>query len=222
MNDGVVSAAAYTRTASPTAVVAKAATATVPAATKATAAAEAQDDADSDEATVITLGEMVKIEGAGAAVSGNIINITAGGNYRLSGTLANGTVQVNTTESVKLTLSGAKITNASGPAIYVANADKVTIVLAEGTTNSLTDGKTYTLGEAKGALFSNDTLKIKGSGALVVTGNAQHGIASDDNIVIEGGNITVSAAVDGLHANNNITVNGGTIKIVKANDGLRE
>jgi hypothetical protein len=220
VNDGVVSAASYARTPSPTVSVT---TATVAVATKsAPAVAEAQDEADSDEAAVITLGETVKIEGAGAVVSGNIIQITTGGDYRLSGTLANGMVQVNaaTTESVKLILSGAKISNASGPAIYVANADKVTIVLAEGTTNSLTDGKTYTLDEAKGALFSNDTLKIKGAGALVVTGNAQHGIASDDNIVIEGGNITISAAVDGIHANNNITVNGGTIKIVKANDGL--
>jgi hypothetical protein len=173
-----------------------------------------------DDAVSITLANTITVNGAGASVSGNTVNITAGGTYSISGTLTNGMIKVDTTGNVVLILNGANLTNASGPAIHVQNAKEITVVLADETTNHLADGKTYTASEAKGTLFSNDTLVIKGNGALVITGNYQHGISSDDDVIITSGNIIISAATDGIHANNNITVEGATIHITKANDGL--
>ncbi len=173
-----------------------------------------------DGAVVIALGDTITVSGSGASVQGSTVSVTAGGAYIVSGTLANGAIHVDTTARVELILNGADITNASGPAIYVANAKKLTLVLAEGTTNHLTDGASYADPEAKGALFSNDSLEIKGNGALVVTGNYKHGIASDDDVVISGGDITIAAVTDGVHANNNITVEGGSITITDAIDGL--
>jgi hypothetical protein len=153
------------------------------------------------------------------AVNGTTINITKGGDFTVSGALSNGMICINTTEKVKLRLNGTSITNTSGPAIYVKNSKKVFISLEAGTMNYITDGASYSI-EAKGAIFSNDSLEIKGSGSLSVKGNFKHGICSDESIKVESGTINISADKDGIHANNNVKVDGGTINITKANDGI--
>jgi len=168
----------------------------------------------------INLGTTITYSGTGISVSGTTVTITAGGDHTVSGTLTDGMIFVNTTERVKLRLSGVNITNKSGPAIFISNADKAFITLVENTVNYLTDGTTYSV-EAKGALFSNDTLEIKGNGTLHVTGNYKHGIACDDDIIIENGIIIIDKAVkDGIHVNNNLTVNGGNITITASSDGI--
>jgi hypothetical protein len=183
--------------------------------------ADSLQDSVADE-TVITLGDPITVDGPGAVVSGSTVTIISGGVYRAIGTLTNGMIEVNTTEEVRLVLDGVVITHASGPAISVTNAEKVSLVLADGTTNTLTDSAVYSDTSLKSTLFSNDTLEISGNGALVVTGNYKHGIASDDDLIIDGGSITIVSAIkDGLHANDNITINGGTIHVIQAgSDGM--
>jgi hypothetical protein len=176
------------------------------------------DDWESNLGT-ITMGTTITYTGTGVSTNGSTIYITDGGDFTVTGDLPNGQIYVNTTEKVKLRLSGVNITNSTGPAIYFCNADKAFITLTEGTSNSLTDGATYTDTNAKATLFSNDTLEIKGAGSLTVVGKYKHAIASDDDVIIENGNITITAAVkDGIHANNNVTVNGGTLKITATSD----
>lgn len=173
--------------------------------------------APSDE-VVITLGDPITANGPGVTISGSTATIVAGGTYRVTGTLADGMLAINTTETVEVILDNASITNTTGPAIKVIDAPGVSVVLASSSTNTLVDGPSYS--GAKGTLFSNDPLVISGDGALMVTGHFKHGIVSDDTVVIEGGRITISATTDGIHANDNITVNGGTIDVTQSNDGL--
>jgi hypothetical protein len=162
---------------------------------------------------MITLGNPILVVGTGATVSGNTVTITAGGTYCVSGVLADGMVEVNTVGAVTLNLNGVTLTHTTGPAINVTAAAEVMLVLADGTTNTLSDGAAYSI-DAKGTIFSNDTLIVSGGGALAITGRYKHGIASDDDLIINGGSITiVSSVTDGFHANDNITVNGGTIVI---------
>ncbi len=183
-------------------------------------AGAAQESADDE--TVITLGDPITVVGSGVVVSGTTATITAGGTYRATGTLADGMLGVNTTEEVVLILDGASITHSSGPAVSVTNAVKLSLVLADGSSNTLVDGASYSDTSLKATLFSNDTLEISGNGALTVTGNYKHGVASDDDLIISGGSLTIVSAVkDGFHANDNITVSGGTIHVTQASsDGL--
>ncbi len=179
------------------------------------------EDAWKENVGKISLGTQITCTGKGASVNGTTINISAGGDFEVVGTLANGMICVNTTEKVKLRLNGCSITNSNGPAIYFQNVDKGFITVEKGTTNSLTDSKTYSSAnsEADAVLFSNDDLEIKGAGALNITGNFKHGISSDDDIKIENGNITInSAPSDGIHCNNTIEVTGGTLNITAASD----
>jgi len=167
-----------------------------------------------DTGTVISLGDPITVVGAGATVNGSTVTINAGGAYRATGALADGMIEVNTTEEVTLTLDGVIINHSSGPAISVTEAARLSLVLADDSTNVLADGASYSDTSLKAALFSNDPLEIWGSGALQITGKYKHGIASDDDLIISGGAITIlSAATDGFHANDNIAIHGGTLTI---------
>jgi hypothetical protein len=170
----------------------------------------------------INLGSSITYTGTGIQVNGSVVNITAGGDHTVKGTLSNGMIYVNTTEKVKLRLSGANITNSNGPAIYCQNADKLFITIEGDTTNTLSDGTAYSDQNAKGTIFSNDDLEIKGNGTLNITANYNHAISGDDDIVIENGIINVKSAVnDGIHSNGALNIKGGTLNITATKDALQ-
>lgn len=169
-------------------------------------------------ATAITLGAASTVKGSGATVSGNTVSITEGGNYTVSGTLTGGMINVNTAGKVYIQLSGARITNATGPALMVTNAKRITLTLKDGTTNYMADGASANENDA--VIFTNDTLEINGTGALTVEGNNKEGISSDDDIIISGGTIRVASKDDGLNAHDDITFNGGFVYIVAGGDGI--
>ena len=116
----------------------------------------------------------------------SVVNINAAGEYVLSGTLTDGqiVVDVGDDEKVQLYLDNAEITNHSGSAILVQNAEKVVITLVAGTVNTIADGTNYTdldaSGEPDAAIFSHDDLTINGDGSLTVQANYADGIASRD------------------------------------------
>ena len=189
-----------------------------------------EDDVDSDaDASYIYLqGDAISFEGSGATVEGSTVTITAAGTYSVSGTLNKGQILVNSTdaEKVNIILNGATITNTSSAPIFILNAEKTVISLASGTVNTLTDGSTYVYADAQttepnAAIFSNDDLTINGEGALVVNANYNNGIASDDDLKITGGTLTVTAVNDGIKGKSSLTVKGGVITVNAGSDGLQ-
>ncbi len=185
-----------------------------------TPTATIDEEAWKNNTGTIELGDTIKVSGEGISVNGSVVTITAGGDHLVTGTLNSGMIYVDTTERVKLRLNGVNIKNPNGPAIYFYNVDKGFITIEKGTVNYLSDGSKYTDEGAKAALFSNDDLELKGKGTLYVTGNYKHGIASDDDIIIENGDIYVTAVTDGLHANSGIKIKGGNITVTAKSDAI--
>ncbi len=165
---------------------------------------------------VIDLGSR-SVNGGGAAFNGNVLSITQTGTYILSGSLPDGMIEVSTPDKVKLKLNGVSVTNSAGPALQVTNAKRLTMTLIEGTANYFTGGDEFN----DGAIFTNDTLEIKGAGALHVTGTVRHGISSDDDIVIKNGDIHINALKTGMMANDDITISGGTLHVVGGTNGMK-
>ena len=165
----------------------------------------------------------VEVTGDGISVSDNIITISKGGDFEVTGKLDDGQIVIDTEEKVKLRLSGMSLTNKNGSAVYVKNADKAYITLTDNTKNTLTDGENYTSGDEneKGCITSRDNFEIKGSGSLTVNGNYNHGIFSSNSIEIGNGNITVNAKNDGIHANDTLAISGGTVNVTAEGDGLQ-
>lgn len=159
--------------------------------------------------------------GNGITVNDNVVLITEGGDFEVTGENENAMIHVNTKYKVKLRLNGVKLTNPTGPAIFFENTNKSFITISKGSENYITDGSEYSV-DAKAAIFSNDDIEIKGEGTLYVTSKAHHGIASDDDIKIEEGTIIINAEEkDGIHANNTIKILGGDITITAKGDGIQ-
>lgn len=161
---------------------------------------------------------------SGVTASGGTVTITEADVYRVSGSLA-GQLRVEAPEDalVVLILDGADISNGSGAAIEVVSADDVAIHLAAGSTNTVSDANSYADdAEANAAIYADTDLTISGTGSLAVQGNGNDGITSKDDLVILGGDLTVTAADDALRGKDALAVEGGTLVLHAAGgDGLK-
>lgn len=175
---------------------------------------EEEDDSWKENTGTINLDTM-ETTGDGVSVSDNIITISKGGDFEVTGTLEEGQIIIDTEDKAKLRLSGMSLTNPNGAAVYVKNADKAYITITENTENTLTDGESYTSGDEneKACITSRDNLEIKGNGALTVNGNYNHGIDASDSMEIGNGNITINAKNDGIHVNDTLEISGGTLTL---------
>lgn len=184
-------------------------------------------DWDTAGATVITLsGETANVSGGGAyAYDGGVV-ITGAGHYVLSGTLTDGSVTVDTNEAAKVWLlfDGVDIACSDDACLRVNEADKVFLTLAPGSENALTSGAAYSEAAladgTDGTIFAHDDLTINGSGSLTVTAAYRHGIAANDDLVITGGTIAVTAPQDAIHANDSIRIREASITAAAGDDGV--
>lgn len=185
---------------------------------------------DEAAATMITLeGESITVDGGGAAAKDSILTITKAGTYVVSGTLANGQINIAaaSTDTVRLVLKDAHVANQTGAAIYASQCRKLIVTLAEATSNSLTDGGANYLyedtanEEPNAALFSKDDLTINGNGSLTVNAGFNNGIGTKDHLLIVSGNITVTAANHGLRGNDSLTLLAGDLRITAGKDGMQ-
>jgi len=173
---------------------------------------------DSTATHVVLDGRNIEVAGEGAeATDGNLI-ISGEGTYVISGVLDDGQIIVDAgdADKIRIVLNGASITCADNAAIYIKAADKVFITVAEGTENTLEDGAEYVLDDENnvdGVIFSKEDLTINGSGTLNINGNYQHGIASNDDLVITGGNMNITAVRDALNGKDCVKIKDGILNL---------
>lgn len=184
------------------------------------------DDLTWDVSTEVTIDLSNPTATDGVTVENGVITITAAGNYRLTGTLADGQVVVAAGDEdvVRLILDNASITNSDGAAIDAESANETIIYTEAGTTNTVTDGSTYAAtGEEDpdAALYARTDLTLAGEGTLTVTGNYGDGIASVDGLTIAGGTIEVTATDDGIKGKDYVDILGGTIDVTATSDGIK-
>lgn len=184
---------------------------------------------DSSEAVPITLnGDSIIADSSNVTVNGSTAAITAAGVYRLSGSLADGQIIVDTADegTVQLILDGVDLVSSTSAPIYVKNAKKVVILLADGSSNTITDGSSYVFNSAEedepnAAVFAKSDLSIAGSGSLTVNANYNDGISSKDGLIIAGGVITVNAVDDGIRGKDYLVINDANLTINSQGDGLK-
>ena len=141
----------------------------------------------------------------------------------LSGTSEDGSLTIYSWKKLGVVLNGLTLTNTDGPAINNQCGKAFYVVTAAGTANTLADGPAYVerAYDQKGTLFSEGQIYFLGTGSLTVNGAAKNAIASDDYIVIEGGEINVNVTSDGgrgIKVNDGITINGGQTTITTTGD----
>jgi hypothetical protein len=160
-----------------------------------------------------------KLPTGGVSFSNQVLSITEGGTYVLSGTL-NGQVSVSVSDKVVLVLKGVTITsnshgiiflkapeidqnNSINPSSFSVNLENVgaQLVIADGTENTV---KGANGGQYDGAIHTCVSLLIKGEtkgdGVLNVIGSGE-GIETDVHLFIDGGVIKVIGNDDAINCN---------------------
>ncbi len=180
---------------------------------------------DTTGASHITLnGDDAFAAGGAYTYDGNVI-ISSAGKYVLSGTLNDGSIIVDTSNTAKvwILLDSVNIRCSDGACLDVEQADKVFLSLAEGSENSLsTLGFSPEHQEAgmDGAIFARDDLTVNGSGSLTVSSAGESGIVCNDELVITGGKIAVTAAMDALHVNDDLRIMAAELDLNAGDDGI--
>lgn len=154
--------------------------------------------------------------------------ITSSGVYEITGTLDDGSLEVNVdktqdTGTVYLVLNNVDISSSDSAPINITEAKNVEIILADGSQNTINQEAITTEDTEfpSAAVFSRADLFIVGEGELSVTTAFNDGIASKDDLNVESGNITINAASDGLVGKDSVEINGGTIEISAGKDGIK-
>ena len=182
----------------------------------------------SDDATTVSSGSSDNSSTDdtvdGVTVDGNVITITSGGTYIISGTLSEGQLVVDADdEKVKLVLDNADITCATSAAIYVKSAGKTFITLAEGSENILMNTAEFEAiddNNIDAVIFSKDDLTLNGSGTLTINSENGHGIVSKDDLKITGGTYNITAASHALSGKDSVRIAEGTFNFVSGKDGI--
>lgn len=181
------------------------------------------------KATAVTLSESgAEIKGPGARFEKGVLTISTGGAYRLSGSLSDGQVVVDTGEEkqdVQLILDGLSIRCAGDAALYIRRAGDTDIFTMPDTENRLVSGMERELvadSKASGAaLYAEDDIDLHGPGTLVVEGYINNGIGCKNDIDILGGSCTIVAVNSGLKGNESVEISGGNLSVVCGNDGIK-
>ena len=148
--------------------------------------------------------------------------ITAAGEYHLTGELR-GTLVINAAEqNVHLFLDNVSIISKSGPALHCQEANKLVITLMPGTENTISDSGDYRADEeVEACIYSECDLTINGTGVLTVNGYSKDAIRSKDTLKILDGVYTIKCKRTGIHGNDGILVTGGTFMISSEKNGLK-
>lgn len=181
---------------------------------------------ESDSVSIAFGENNVTCDSENVTVDGTKVTIKAAGTYLLSGSCPNGQVIVSadTQAQVKLVLNGLDLTCKNNSALIVDAADKTFLLLEKGTDNKLTDGAEYDTAEGENqdsAIFSRSDLTINGEGSLTVTGNYKHGVVSKDDLVITGGNITVTSASSALVGKDSVKISNGSFDLSGGTDAIK-
>ena len=168
---------------------------------------------DSSDEEAIDLANPTAIDGV--SVENGTITITSGGTYRLTGEYS-GQVKIEAakTDTVRLVLDNAKITNSTGAAINVLSAAEAIIYTAAGTTNTVADEANYTAtgdDDPDAAIYSTANLTLTGEGSLSVKGAYEEGIHTTGGLVIASGTLEVNAANTGIEGKDYVVQDGDVI-----------
>ena len=157
--------------------------------------------------------------------SGSVWTITAGGEYTVTGALADGQIVVDAGDDdvIDLILDNTSISCSTGAAILGLNADDVTVKAAEGSYNTVTDLRVGNADneEYDAAIWSDCDLKLRGKGTLIVESDYAKGIKTTDDLSVKNITLKVDAKDTALRGKDSVTIESGELLLLSdSGDGI--
>ncbi len=144
-----------------------------------------------------------------------IYTISKSGEYTLSGSLNGQILLANTLDtSVKLNLNNVSITSSLQCIFWQSDIKKIELIPLNNTANSLTSTGLQSCVE------SNNNIEISGYGSLCITSKNKHALDGSNLTVNESPKLTINASKDGFHGKN-ILINGGDLTISNVDDAFQ-
>lgn len=175
---------------------------------------------------------MIQLDGSTATcnsnavqISGSRVTITDEGTYILSGTLDDGMIIVNAEKSdkIRIVLNNVTINSKTCAPIYILQSDKVFITMAAGSANTLSNGGTFTAideNNIDAVIFSKEDVTLNGSGTLVVTSPAGHGIVSKDSLKFTGGSYDINCSSHAVSGKDDVCITNSDFTVTSGKDGI--
>lgn len=145
--------------------------------------------------TDIRLADAGVEAGAGVEVDGSSISIVKGGSYRLTGTMAEGHIAVET-DGVELIWDGAQIACSTAAPLSARGDLALTLTENGGALEDLRRARD--MDDDGAAIDAGGKVFVSGAGSLNVTAQAGHGLRAA-GLTLEGGALNVLAGENGVH-----------------------
>ena len=179
-----------------------------------------------DEKTAVKIqlnGKSATCSDSSVSIDGSTLTLKGEKTYVLSGSLEDGMVVIDAPETAKvqLVLQDATLSNSTGAAIYIRQADKVFVTL-EGE-NTIKTGETMEAideNNIDAAIFSKADLTFNGNGSINLEAKGGHAITGKDDVVFTGGTYQLTAASHGVDANDSIRIRNTNLTVDSQKDGL--
>ena len=162
----------------------------------------------------------VTVSGAHVTIAqSSLVDDTVGEiTYNLSGVSTDGEFAMSGSYKATVELQGLTLTNPSGAPINITNGKRIEMSVKKDTENTLTDAAASS---AKGCLYVNGHLELKGKGVLNVYayGSKAHGIKSGEYVEMKNCTVNILAATkDGISCNEYFLLESGTLNISGTGD----
>lgn len=161
------------------------------------------------------------INGANVVINNTQID-GAEATYMVSGNTTNGSLTINGQYKMTVVLDGANITSSNTPAIDIQCGKRTDFIIKDYSSNMLEDSSSNT---GKATLYCKGHMEVKGTGALIVNGNANHAIATKEYLEIKNDcHLTVNkSANDAIHVGQYYKQTLGTVIVGKEvkGDGIQ-
>ena len=149
--------------------------------------------------------------------------ITQSGTYHLTGTLADGSITIDTgvDSKVRLILDQVSIASSNGPVIYCSAGDELVVELVGN--NTIIDGETYDNydSDVTGAIYSKADLSFTGEGTLNIIANYADAIVGKDDVKFNSGSYDITATDDGIRGKDSVYIIGGDFTIDAGADAIK-
>lgn len=180
---------------------------------------------DEKKGIKIDLSDISNVKGKNVSVSGNVLTISSGGTYILTGRLEEGQIIVNAKNSdkVRIVLNGVNLSSSTNTPIFIKNSKKTIITLASESENvlALKGSIDETEDNKNSVIFSKSDLSFNGTGVLNLSSLYGRGIISQDKIVFVDGKYAIDTATDSINSNNSVAIADGKYKIKAGEDGIK-